>query len=577
MSKPNVILIVTDDQGYYDVGRNGNKLIDTPNLDAMYDNSIRLEDYHTDPMCAPTRASILTGQYSMRVGVWSTLNGRYYLNKDSKTMANYFKDAGYKTSLFGKWHMGDNYPYRPCDRGFDEVVSFGGGVVGEIPDYWDNDYFDDSYVKNGELKKFEGYCTDVWFDETLQFIEENQKKPFFCYLPTNAPHDPYNVDPKYKEPYLKKGLSDTISGFYGMITNIDDNIGRLNDKLLELGILDNTIIIFMGDNGSSGIVTDKNGFVIDGFNGNMRGKKGQVFEGAHKNSCFIKWTGGKLGKPHSVDGLTSHMDLLPTLLDCCNIKSSEKFDGISMFDSLNAGETHINIDREMIVHRMQLDYPEKYRDFTVLTDKYRFIKTKNDDKDSFMIFDMKDDFSQTKNIALDNPELVRKFMQFYSDWWTDVTVNGQYDYSFINIGHDNEETFLTCHSWHGNKNMAYSQTHIREGIDGSGYWTLDVEQAGKYTIELRRWPKETGFLLRDSVAEIPKNERTHLRPEGKVYEISKALLSICDNTHILELDGTEKYAKFTLDLKEGKTKLQTWFMCSDNECLGAYYVYIKKL
>ncbi len=576
MKKPNVILIVTDDQGYYDVGKNGNTLIHTPNLDKMYDESIRLEDYHTDPMCAPTRASILTGQYSMRVGVWSTLYGRYYLNKDSLTMANYFKDAGYTTSLFGKWHMGDNYPYRPCDRGFDEVVSFGGGVVGETPDYWDNDYFDDCYVKNGELKRFKGYCTDVWFDEVLAFIDSNKDNPFFCYLPTNAPHDPYNVDPKYKAAYLEKGLSERLAGFYGMITNIDENIGRLNEKLKEHHLWEDTIIIFMGDNGSSGIVTDGNGFVVEGFNGTMRGKKGQVFEGSHKNSCFIQWPCKKLGEPRSIYGLTAHMDLLPTLLDCCEIKYETTFDGVSMFESLVNNQNHINPSREMVIHCMQLDYPQKYKDFTVLRDDLRFIKTKNDGKDSMMLFDMKEDFSQLKNIALENPNLVCQCMQTYNNWWEDVTTHGQSDYSYITIGHDFCETTLTCHAWHGNPVMAYSQTHVREGITGSGYWTLDVENAGPYTFELRRWPKESDLALRDTVEEIPKNEKTHLRPQGKIYPISQAMLSIFDNVYSMQLNGDEKSATFTIDLKQGKTKLQTWFLCEDGETLGAYYIYIKR-
>ncbi len=578
MRKPNVIVIVTDDQGYCDVACNGNPYILTPNLDAMYEDAIHCEDYHTDPMCAPTRAGLLTGQYSMRVGVWSTLNGRYYLNKESMTMADYFQQDGYATGLFGKWHMGDNYPYRPCDRGFDRVVTFGGGVVGETPDYWDNDYFDDIYEKDGVLKQFNGYCTDVWFDETLEFIEENKNKPFFCYLPTNAPHDPYNVDPKYKIPYLEKGLSERMAGFYGMITNIDDNIGRLEIKLKELELLDNTIIIFMGDNGSSGVVTDENGWVTEGYNGNMRGKKGQVYEGSHKNSCFIRWHNGPLGTPRALHGLTAQIDLLPTLLDCCNIDSKNaRFDGVSMYKGLSHGESHINRERVMLIHRMQLDYPEKYRDFTVLTDQYRFIKTKNDGADSIMLFDMKEDFSQKKNIAMNHANMVCDFMKTYDDWWDDVTTNGQYDYSYINIGHDQSEVKLTCHSWHGNDSLAYSQVNIREGIAGSGYWTLEAESEAMYEFELRRWPKEINLALNATIAQIPENERTHDRPQGKVYDICKAMISIDGQNQIVELVGNETHATFCLKLNQGKMRLQTWFVCQNGEFVGAYYVYVRKV
>ncbi len=187
----------------------------------------------------------------------------------------------------------------------------------------------------------------------------------------------------------------------------------------------------MGDNGSSGVATDKNGWVIDGYNGDMRGKKGQVYEGSHKNSCFIQWPNGALSDPRGVRGLTSHMDILPTLLDCCSIDfdaTQAGFDGISMYDELSQGLSHINKERVLLVHRMQLDYPEKYRDFTVLTDTQRFIKTKFDGADSFMLFDMVNDYSQKNNIALEHPSLIQKYMQIYEDWWQDVTTNGQYDY-----------------------------------------------------------------------------------------------------------------------------------------------------
>ncbi|ONI43310.1 hypothetical protein AN641_01425 [Candidatus Epulonipiscioides gigas] len=574
---PNVIVIVTDDQGYPDVACNGNPYLSTPNLDKMYDRGIHLEDFHTDPMCAPTRAGFLTGQYSMRVGVWSTLNGRYYLNKDVKTIGNYFQDAGYKTGIFGKWHMGDNYPYKPGDRGFDRVVTFGGGVVGETPDYWNNDYFDDTYEKDGQLVKYKGYCTDIWFEETIEFIKENKDKPFFCYIPTNAPHSPYNVDPKYKEPYLKMGMSDKLASFYGMITNIDDNVGKLEKSLQEMGLLEDTIIVFFGDNGSSGVITDQNGWVKEGYNANMRGKKGQVFEGSHKNSCFIRWDGGDIGAPRGVTGITAQIDLLPTLLDCCNIPNNpDDFDGYTMYEKFKKGKTNINIHRTLVIHRMQLDYPRKYKDFTVLTPRYRFIKTKNNGKDSIMLFDMEKDFSQTTNIIGEHTEDIGKYFSIYEKWWNDVTTNGQYDYSYIPIGHDSNEVMLTAHSWHGNESLAYDQIHIRKGIDGSGYWTLEVEQDGLYSFSLRRWPKESELPISSSVEAIAQDHRIHERPEGKIYNVTKAVLIIDGQHFIKDVNKDDLNVDFEVELKSGKAPLQTWFICENGECLGAYYIYINK-
>ena len=190
---PNVVLVVTDDQGYGDLGCHGNPILRTPNLDALYRRSVRLTDFHVGPTCAPTRASLMTGRYCNRTGVWHTIMGRSLLRRDEVTMADVFAAGGYRTGIFGKWHLGDNYPYRPQDRGFHEVLIHGGGGVGQTPDAWGNDYFDDTYLHNGTPEKFSGYCTDVWFDGAMRFIEDNRDRPFFAYLATNAPHSPYRV------------------------------------------------------------------------------------------------------------------------------------------------------------------------------------------------------------------------------------------------------------------------------------------------------------------------------------------------------------------------------------------------
>jgi arylsulfatase A-like enzyme len=202
---PNVVLVVTDDQGYGDLGCHGNPILRTPNLDALYRQSVRLTDFHVGPTCAPTRASLMTGRYCNRTGVWHTIMGRSLLRRDEVTMADVFAAGGYRTGIFGKWHLGDNYPFRPQDRGFHEVLVHGGGGVGQTPDTWGNDYFDDTYLHNGTPEKFSGYCTDVWFDGAMRFIEANRDRPFFAYLATNAPHSPYNVSERYSRPLQGQG------------------------------------------------------------------------------------------------------------------------------------------------------------------------------------------------------------------------------------------------------------------------------------------------------------------------------------------------------------------------------------
>ncbi len=250
-SPPNVVLVITDDQGYGDIGFHGNQEIQTPTLDSLARSSLRLTNFHVEPTCAETRAALLTGQYSLRGGVWHTVMGRSILRPSSITMAQLFKNAGYRTGMFGKWHLGDNYPYRPQDRGFDVTLHHGGGGVAQVPDVWGNDYFDDVYWSGDKLQPARGYCTDVFFDAAKKFIAADSQRPFFCYLATNAPHSPYNVADSYKKPYLDKGIEEPRASFYGMITNIDDNLSKLLAQLDQQGIADDTIVIFMTDNGTA--------------------------------------------------------------------------------------------------------------------------------------------------------------------------------------------------------------------------------------------------------------------------------------------------------------------------------------
>ena len=205
--RPNVVLVMTDDQGYGDLGCHGNPVLQTPCLDTLYAQSVRLTDFHVDPACAPTRAALLTGRYSHRVRVWHVVMGRALLHPSEVTLAEVFRDAGYRTALFGKWHLGDNYPMRPQDQGFEEVLIHGGGVVGHTPDYWLNDYFDDTYLHNGRWEPVKGYCTDVWLHRAMEFLTREPHRPAFVYLALNAPHQPYQVPERFEALYRdRKGV-----------------------------------------------------------------------------------------------------------------------------------------------------------------------------------------------------------------------------------------------------------------------------------------------------------------------------------------------------------------------------------
>ncbi len=586
--KPNVILLLTDDQGYGDLSVNGNPWLETPNYDMLCKTGVSLEDFHTDPLCAPTRAALLSGRYSFGAGVYSTLNGRYYMKPELVTIADGFKSGGYATGMFGKWHLGDTYPYHPHNRGFDMALSFGGGVIGETPDYWNNDYFDDTYTVNGEEKKFSGYCTDNFFNAAIDFIDEqkNSDKPFFCFLPTNAPHTPLNVDYKYVQKYLNKGVPMRRARYFGMIECIDENIGKLVAHLKEIGEYENTVIIYFGDNGATvGCELDENDFLKDGYNAGMRGKKGSVYEGAHKNACFLSAPSGIFGKPRKVYGLTSHFDLFPTCMEMCGIEIPKGLDGVSIYSDLAKDETHINKGRTIVVHNMQRDMPQKYKDYTVLRENMRLVCPLTEKNNRIPIknfarietvppemYDLEKDYGQTCDVYDNNKDLADELTRFYEDWY-DERVDEAIKYSPIYITKENPVK-ITCHAWHEATKMCFNQNDIRRGVFDNGFWALNVVDEGEYDIELCRYPKESGLHLSDSCEEIPETKNSEPRPKGLPLDIVAANITVQGKAYSCAISEDEKSASVKIYLEKGEYNLRTKFILADKTTIGAYYCYI---
>ena len=544
--QPNVVLVMTDDQGYGDLGCHGNPVIQTPNIDRLYTQSIRLTNFHVGPTCSPTRAALMTGRYCNRTGVWHTIMGRSLLRKDELTAADVFSAGGYRTAIFGKWHLGDNYPFRPQDRGFGEVMIHGGGGVGQGPDYWGNDYFDDTYFHNGRPKKFEGYCTDIWFEEAMKFIEANKERPFFCYIPTNAPHGPYNIADKYSKPYRDKGVESKQANFYGMITNIDENMGRLIRRLKQLDLEKNTILIFMTDNGTSG-----------GYGGGMRGKKGSEYEGGHRVPCFIRRPGGGLTGGSDIDRLTAHIDLLPTLIELCGLKKpcGVKFDGDSLVQLLT-GQDRSWPDRTLITDSQRIEHPEKWRKSAVMTERWRLVNGKE-------LYDIKADPVQRNDIADEQPQVVEKLRKAYEDWWADVSQRFD-EYCEIIIGSDKQNpTRLMSHDWHSPK-VPWNQEAVLSEMEANGFWAVEVARDGTYQFELRRWPEELDAPINEAV------------PGGKAVTVTEARLKIADEDTTMPVPRDAHAVTFRLKLKAGKTRLQTWLADNQGNSRGAYYVYVKR-
>lgn len=537
VTQPNVILIMTDDQGYGDLGCHGNKILKTPNLDRLYQESIRLTDFHVDPTCSPTRAALMTGRYSCRTGVWHTIMGRSFLRRDEVTLANLFAGAGYQTAIFGKWHLGDNYPYRVVDRGFQESLVHGGGGIGQTADYWGNRYFSPTLLHNDKPLPTQGYSTDVFFAAAMRFLEAHREKRFFLYLPTNVAHSPYQVAETYSKPYREAGVPAKLADFYGMLANFDENMGRLLAKLKELGLERNTILIYMTDNGTSG----------SGFNDGMRGVKGAVYDGGHRVPCFIRWP-AQLQGGRDVHRLTAHIDLAPTLLELCRIPAPERvaFDGRSLRPLLLSRDAAWP-NRTLFVQSHRIEHPEPWRQSAVLTEPYRLINGKE-------LYDIRQDPGQRKNIATEHPETVASLRQAYQEWYADVSKRFN-EYCEITLGNPKANpTTLTCHDWHGAE-VPWDQPMILKDMVANGFWAVEIERPGQYEITLRQRPAWVHAPLRPGSARLKIGDVDQRKP-------------------IREGDSG---VTFTVPLKAGKTQLQTWLTETGGTQRGAYFVEVKYL
>ncbi|MCG8310813.1 MAG: arylsulfatase [Cytophagales bacterium] len=571
--KPNIILIMTDDQGYGDLACHGNPWIKTPEMDKLYAQSVRLTDFHVGTTCAPTRAGLLTGRNCNEVGVWHTIIGRNFLRQGEVTLADILRKNGYSTGIFGKWHLGDNYPYLPQYRGFEETLIHGGGGVGQTPDYWNNDYFDDTYFRNGVPEKFNGYCTDIWFDEALKFIESRKDESFFCYIAPNAPHGPFHVPQKYLDMY-RENEEIPNPNFYGMITNIDDNLGVLRKKLEAWNISENTILIFMTDNGtSSGIRLDKKGFPAGkGFNAGMRGKKGSAYEGGHRVPFFIHWPKGDLAHGSDVKYISSYTDVVPTLLDLCKVGYTPDlpFEGESLVSLLrNPGASWKS--RTIITDTQRREFLEKWKDASIMTDEYRLIR-------GSALYEIKDDPGQTKDIAREKPEIVKSLRREYEAWWQRVSQRSD-EINPIPVGFDSTPVALTCHDLHADEGAfpAWNQTQVRLNKNPNGFWIIDVKEKGKYSIELRRYPKEAGAGFNEAVPIGDDIDGGKPYPEGIPIAISSAKLRIGEKEETREVKSGAINVIFNFELEPGKQKLKSWLTDEQGIEVGAYYVYVQKM
>ncbi len=498
--RPNVVLVITDDQGYGDLGCHGNPQIHTPNVDALARQSIELERFHVCPVCSPTRASLLTGRYNYRTGIVDTSMGRSLMYPDEITLAEMLRDAGYRTGIFGKWHLGDNYPMRAIDQGFQEALTLKGGGIGQPSDPPGGDHYQDpTLYRNGKAFKSKGYVTDLVTDGALGFIASHRDEPFFAYIAYNAPHTPLEVPEGYLERY--KDLPDTTARIYAMETNIDDNVGRMLKKLDDLGLAKDTIFIFMTDNGPQ---------QADRYNAGMRGRKGTVFDGGIRVPFFIRWP-GRFDGGRKIDRIAAHIDVTPTLLEACGVpKPAVKMDGVSLVPLL-AGTAKDWPDRTIFFQWHRGDEPVLGRECAARSQKWKLVRPQPVAKP--MLFDMEADPLEKTDLADAHPEEAKRLNAAYEAWFRDVGSTRGYTPSRIHIGNPAENpTVLTRQDMRGPK--------AGWANEALGHWEIDVERAGTYEVKLLFHGKPTRVSL--DVAGVKKEVDV---PQG-AREVTLTALSL---------------------------------------------------
>ena len=464
--KPNIIIILADDMGWGDLNINGNKAVSTPAIDALAKQSLSFDRFYVCPLSAPTRSEMLTGRYFLRTGVSSVTSGYENMRSEEVTIAEILKENGYATGCFGKWHNGGYYQQHPNRQGFDEYVGFMVGHLGY--------YFDAFYMNNDTEVKSDGYSSDFFTDKALDFIEKNKNTQFLCYVPYNVPHSPFQVPEKYFSKYNSQGIDSTLSSVYGMVENMDNNINRILEKLNELKIRENTIVIFFSDNGPNTIR----------FNGDMKGIKGSVDEGGVRTPFYISWP-GKINSGNTGQ-LAQDIDIMPTLLGLCKIqyKPVKQIDGIDLSEIIRGKKKQF----DRYIFSRQGNASLEICNGSVRNDKYRLVRSRKDT----MLFDMITDPSQKKNIFKKQIDEAQILLSALTEWENEL-VKAYKPVTTINAGFPGEKSFklpvqdailygkIKYSSIHPNQSHT---EHWSENGD-SIFWKLNIDTGGTYNVELQ--------------------------------------------------------------------------------------------
>ncbi|MFA6314313.1 MAG: arylsulfatase [Sterolibacterium sp.] len=544
--QPNVIFVLADDLGYGNHGFLGNPRLKTPNIDQLANQSVRFTDHHVSAICTPTRSELMTGIAAYRNGASGTISGRNFVRVDLPMMPQFFKDNGYATAHFGKWHLGDSYPFRPNDRGFDLTYRYNSFGLHSIATHWENVAFNDLGWRNNEQVRFTGYNTDFFFGEAISWMRQ-QTRPFFVYLAPTAPHAPLYVEPRYEKPY--EDLGKLVAAFFGMTANLDENVGRLTKYLDESGLSRNTILIYMTDNGTA----ERSGF----YNAGMRGTKGSPYEGGHRVPFLIRWPAGLKGEPRDLAALTHSTDILPTLLDLAALKVSRPvaFDGHSLKPLLD-GKADPEPERMAV---MQFGEAFKKWDGTVLWKKWRLVNGKE-------LYDVAADPGQNTDLAPQRADVVRTMRDYYEQWVekTQPLLNPD---NYIKVGSTVEPTTaLTAEGWTGPRLSDWKyMAKLKESQ--FGYWKIEAVATGDYDVLLYMFPPEAHASLNQSLRSVPA------RP------VAGARLLVDGKEFATQAVSSETHARFKLPLKQGEPhRIEGQFLdAAGTPIVGSFFARLSRI
>lgn len=569
--RPNVVLILTDDQGYGDLSSSGNPHLRTPNLDRLRGEGTDFSRCIAAPGGVATRAELLSGKHEFRCGVSHTTAGRNLIRPEVPLLPGVFAAARYRTAIIGKWGLGEAYPCRPGDRGFQDVLVHGGGGIGQTPDRWGNSYVDPWLSRAGVWEPTHGYCTRVLVDEAKRWLAARvaDSQPFFLYLTPNVPHAPYEAPAGSAAPFVRAGVQEPTASFYAMIEDLDARVGDLLAELHRLQLDSNTIVVFLGDNGSA------SGF----WNAGMRGIKGSVDQGGVRVPAFIRWP-GKIPTRRSVDSLTSPMDLFQTLVGLCSLSLPAGWtgDGLDLSAGL-LGKAKFPKDRLLFTHIGQWsgdDSPERYRSqgFAVRDDRWLLC--------GLELFDMAADPGQRSNVFEQHPAEAARLLGAYGAWWNSIRASVREPVRYI-IGDARQPVVrLSAADWWPSRevNRAASaatlstQTAVRRTLvalaaggavpETAGHWKLNAASAGHYRITLAPLPAEADEAERVKIGQL-KAGTVHVRTGKREVQ--------------MELSKGATAATLRLDLAAGELDLEAWFsgQLPDGRLLGAFFAEIERV